>query len=102
MGLDRIAAALKALRDPQTSYPTIHVAGTNGKGSTCAFAASCLITQGYRVGLYTSPHLVRINERFQIGGEPISDALLGQRVLEVLAAVGENHELTFFEFGTVV
>jgi dihydrofolate synthase/folylpolyglutamate synthase len=102
LGLDRVQAALAALRNPQTTYPAIHVAGTNGKGSTCAFAASCLIAQGYRVGLYTSPHLVRINERFQIGGEPISDALLGQRILEVLEGVGTENELTFFEFGTVV
>ncbi len=102
LGLDRVQAALAALKNPQTTCPAVHVAGTNGKGSTCAFAAACLTTQGYKVGLYTSPHLVRVNERFQIGGEAISDALLGQRVLEVLAAVGPSHELTFFEFGTVV
>jgi dihydrofolate synthase/folylpolyglutamate synthase len=102
LGLDRVQAALAALKNPQTQYPAIHVAGTNGKGSTCAFAASCLAQQGYVVGLYTSPHLVRINERFQVGGEPISDELLGQRVNEVLAAVGPDHQLTFFEFGTVV
>ncbi|MBS1149293.1 MAG: folC, partial [Myxococcaceae bacterium] len=102
LGLDRVQAALAALKNPQTQYPAIHVAGTNGKGSTCAFAASCLIQQGYRVGLYTSPHLERINERFQVGGAPITDALLGQRVNEVLAAVGPDHQLTFFEFGTVV
>ncbi len=102
LGLDRVQAALVALRNPQTKYPAIHVAGTNGKGSTCAFSASCLTQQGYRVGLYTSPHLVRINERFRVGGRPITNEVLGQRVNEVLAAVGPNHELTFFEFGTVV
>lgn len=102
LGLDRVQAALAALKNPQTTYPAIHVAGTNGKGSTCAFAASCLVAQGYRVGLYTSPHLVRINERFQLSGEPISDAVLGQRVLEVLGAIGPDNALTFFEFGTVV
>ncbi len=102
LGLDRVQAALAVLKNPQTQYPAIHVAGTNGKGSTCAFAASCLGQQGYRVGLYTSPHLVRINERFQVAGEQITDELLGQRVNEVLAAVGPDHQLTFFEFGTVV
>ena len=102
LGLDRVQAALAALKGPQTRYPAIHVAGTNGKGSTCAFAAACLKQQGYRTGLYTSPHLVRINERFQINGEPIPDGLLGQRVNEVLAIVGPDHALTFFEFGTVV
>ena len=55
MGLDRIAQALKAIGNPERSYRILHVAGTNGKGSTCAFAASCLVAQGYRVGLYTSP-----------------------------------------------
>lgn len=102
LGLDRVQAALAALKNPQTTYPAIHIAGTNGKGSTCAFAAACLAQQGYRVGLYTSPHLVRVNERFQVGGTPITDELLGQRVNEVLAAVGPDHQLTFFEFGTVV
>jgi dihydrofolate synthase / folylpolyglutamate synthase len=102
LGLDRVQAALAALKNPQTKYPAIHVAGTNGKGSTCAFAAACLQQQGYRVGLYTSPHLVRINERFQVGGVPIEDDVLGKRVNEVLAIVGPDHALTFFEFGTVV
>jgi dihydrofolate synthase/folylpolyglutamate synthase len=119
LGLDRVHAALAALKNPHTSYPTIQVAGTNGKGSTCAFAAACLSAQGYKVGLYTSPHLERVNERFQISrgvavkpedgpaarrwtSEPISDEQLGQRILEVLAAVGPKPELTFFELGTVL
>ncbi len=102
LGLERVQHALAALKHPETQYPAIHVAGTNGKGSTCAFAAACLTQQSYKVGLYTSPHLVKVNERFQIGGVPISDALLGQRVNEVLAGVGPSHDLTFFEFGTVV
>jgi len=102
LGLDRVQHALAALKNPQTQYPAIHVAGTNGKGSTCAFAAACLRQQGYKVGLYTSPHLVKVNERFQISGVPITDEVLGQRVNEVLAGVGPTHELTFFEFGTVV
>lgn len=106
MGLDRIQTALKALRNPERNYPTLHVAGTNGKGSTCAFAASCLVAEGYRTGLYTSPHLLRVNERFKLDGEDIEDELLAQRILEVLdlypQAAEEPYPLTFFEFGTLV
>ncbi|HME91936.1 MAG TPA: Mur ligase family protein, partial [Myxococcaceae bacterium] len=106
MGLERIERALLALDHPEREWRALHVAGTNGKGSTCAFAASCLAAQGYRVGLYTSPHLNRVNERIQISGQPISDALLAKRIVEVLErypdAAREPHPLTFFEFGTLV
>src|SRR6478672_353732 len=106
LGLDRIQAALRVLKNPERKYPTIHVAGTNGKGSTCAFAASCLVAEGYKTGLYTSPHLIRVNERIKINGEDISDDLLATRILEVLerypAAAAEPRPLTFFEFGTLV
>src|SRR5262249_54425168 len=95
-----------ALKNPERGYPILHVAGTNGKGSTCAFAASCLVAEGYRVGLYTSPHLTRLNERIQIDGREISDRVLDQRVLQVLsrypAAQISPHPLTFFEFTTLV
>ncbi len=106
MGLDRIERALGALDNPERDYRVLHVAGTNGKGSTCAFAASCLAAQGYRVGLYTSPHLIQVNERIQLNGRPISDQLLGQRIVQVLErypqAAQTPHPLTFFEFGTLV
>lgn len=101
LGLERVRAALAALGEPQQTVPALHVAGTNGKGSTCAVAASCL-GQRYRTGLYTSPHLERVNERIQIDGAPIADEALGARVLEVLARLGGEPELTFFELGTVV
>ncbi len=101
LGLERMQRALSALGNPQAQVPALHVAGTNGKGSTCAFAASCL-GQKYRVGLYTSPHLVRFNERIQVGGREIDDETLGQRVLEVLDRLPVDHELTAFEFGTLV
>ena len=61
------------LGDPQTSFPSILIAGTNGKGSTAATLASILTAAGYRTALYTSPHLIRVNERIQIDGVPISD-----------------------------
>ena len=67
----RVLAA--ALGDPQTGFPSVLIAGTNGKGSTAATLASILTASGYRTGLYTSPHLWRVNERIQIDGAPISD-----------------------------
>src|SRR5215831_6989295 len=84
MGLDPIRTALAAIQNPERNFPSLHVAGTNGKGSTCAFAATCLVRGGYKVGLYTSPHLVRVNERIQVNGREISDRELGLRILEVL------------------
>src|SRR5271156_5287347 len=62
-----------ALGGPQTTFPAILIAGTNGKGSTSATLASILTAAGYRTGLYTSPHLIRVNERIQIDGHPIPD-----------------------------
>lgn len=102
MGLDRVRVALAALGNPETNLPALHVAGTNGKGSTCAIAASCLQAQGYRVGLYTSPHLELVNERIKVQGVDISDEMLGQRVLEVVHALPKGFELTYFELGTIV
>lgn len=101
MGLERITAALARLGDPQQAVPAIHVAGTNGKGSTCAFLSSCL-SQRYRVGFYSSPHLVRVNERFRLNGVPIDDAALAVRVAELLERLGPDHDLTYFEFGTAL
>ena len=73
LGLDAIITLLKALGDPQQKYPTAIVAGTNGKGSTAAILASILQKGGYRTGLYTSPHLVRVNERIRVDSGEISD-----------------------------
>lgn len=101
MGLDRVLLALERLGNPQKKFPSLHVAGTNGKGSTCAIAASCLRTR-YRTGLYTSPHLIRPNERIQIDGVEIDDVTFGKRIAEVIEVLGVQHELTYFEFGTVV
>src|SRR3954454_24379972 len=103
LGLDRIERTLDALGRPERRFRALHVAGTNGKGSTCAFSEAVLRAQGYRTGLYTSPHLVRVNERIRVGGESISDRDLGQGVLEVLERHPEAAtELTYFEFGTVL
>ncbi len=101
MGLDRVQRALEQLGHPEREFHALHVAGTNGKGSTCAFAASCLSLK-YKTGLYTSPHLIRVNERIKINGVDISDEALGQRVAEVRSRLPADFELTYFEFGTVV
>lgn len=76
LGLERIEAACAALGRPQSRYPAILVAGTNGKGSTCAYLAHALKEAGLRVGLYTSPHLVSCRERIRVDGVPISMAAL--------------------------
>src|SRR5947199_111428 len=75
-GLTRILAMLRALRHPERAYRSVIVAGTNGKGSVSSMIASILRESGERVGLYTSPHLVDIRERWLIDGEPIDASLL--------------------------
>src|SRR5271169_5000294 len=70
--LESIQTILDFLESPQKEYPTAIVAGTNGKGSTSAMLASILTSAGYRVGLYTSPHLVRVNERMRVNQQEIS------------------------------
>lgn len=108
LGLDRIAAALQALGTPQARYPGILVAGTNGKGSTCAFLASALASAGLRVGLYTSPHLVSCRERIRIGGAPISAAALDAGVARLRDAYPPARDpahpdaLTYFETMTAL
>lgn len=102
LGLERVEAALAALDHPERKVPAVHLAGTNGKGSAAAFCDAILRAQGLRVGLYTSPHLVRINERIRVNGVEIPDQALGEAVLAVLAARPEAaSELTYFELGTV-
>ena len=71
LGLKNIVEFLESIGNPQRGFRTIHVAGTNGKGSTSAMLESILRTSGYRTGLYTSPHLVDFRERIQVEGEKI-------------------------------
>ncbi|MDE2624619.1 MAG: bifunctional tetrahydrofolate synthase/dihydrofolate synthase [Betaproteobacteria bacterium] len=99
MGLERVSRVRDAM-GMQPEFPLIIVAGTNGKGSTCALLASCLGAAGYRVGIYTSPHLVRYNERARINGECATDQALCEAFAQVEAARGEE-PLTPFEFGTL-
>jgi len=99
-GLDAIRRASAALGDPAAAFPAIHVAGTNGKGAVTALLDAALRAEGLRVGRYTSPHLVRLNERFFLDGRPADDATLERLSERVAAVVGA--ELTFFEALTAV
>ncbi len=97
LGLDTIRALLARLGDPHSRLPpAFHVAGTNGKGSTCAFLRAILEAEGYRVHVTTSPHLVRYNERIRVSGELISDERLARVLAEVLDA-SLDLDPSFFE-----
>ncbi len=97
LGLDTIRALLDRLGNPQDRLPPVfHVAGTNGKGSTCAFLRAMLEAEGFRVHVTTSPHLVRYNERIRVAGELISDERLSELLLDVLDK-GEDLSPSFFE-----
>lgn len=100
--LSRMRALMDSLGNPQTAYPTIHVAGTKGKGSICALTASALQAGGYKVGLYTSPHLVDFEERFQINGAAISQADLVELVEAIKPHVAAIPRLTTFEITTAL
>ena len=85
---------LAQLGHPEESFRIIHVAGTNGKGSVCAYLESVFRTAGYRTGLFTSPHLVRVNERFRISGTDVSDAAFAEAFDVVMKAVQEIQRLS--------
>jgi len=102
--LEHMRTLARALGNPQSHYPSVLIAGTNGKGSTAATLASILTTAGYRTALYTSPHLSRVNERIQIDGDPISDDDFARLYFQVdstaerLVTSGElPHHPSFFE-----
>jgi len=100
LNLNRMHRLLKDLGDPHLDLPpTIHVAGTNGKGSTIAFLKSILENGGLKVHAYTSPHLVSFNERIRINGQLITDDYLSELLLEV-ERINNKKEITFFEFTT--
>ncbi|MBE9112283.1 bifunctional folylpolyglutamate synthase/dihydrofolate synthase [Nodosilinea sp. LEGE 07298] len=87
LGLERIQRLLLALGNPEERVPLVHVAGTNGKGSVCAYLSAVLQAAGYRVGRYTSPHLVSWRERIAVNGAPIQTQDLMQRLHQVVAAI---------------
>lgn len=100
--LDRMFALMDELGNPQSTYPIIHVAGTKGKGSVSALCASALKSGGYKVGLYTSPHLLDYCERIQVDGEPISHESMVELVEEIKPAVARIPKLTTFEITTAL
>lgn len=100
LGLSRIQALLGRLDNPQERVPIVHVAGTNGKGSVCAYVSSVLSAAGYRVGRYTSPHLVNWNERICINQQPVSDQQLRFHLQAVAAAIDDGETPTQFEVFT--
>lgn len=103
LGTDNLNRILDFMGHPENSYKIIHVAGTNGKGSTCSFLASVLKYAGKKVGLFTSPHLVKLNERIQINDRMIPDEEFVDLYLQVMDYVGEAKKRgiphpSFFEF----
>lgn len=102
IGLDAVRALLDRLGNPQRELPPVfHVAGTNGKGSTCAFLRAALEAAGKTVHVFTSPHLVRFNERIRVAGKLIDDAMLAALLAEVLdAAEAAGIDTSFFEVST--
>jgi dihydrofolate synthase/folylpolyglutamate synthase len=109
LGLESVRALARALDDPQRKFPAVHIAGTNGKGSTAAMTASVLRAAGLRAGLYTSPHLVSITERIRVGADEIAPDEFARLAAGVRAAgerlVAENAlpaPPTFFEQVTMI
>src|SRR5580658_3127869 len=105
--LDRMRSLLRFLGDPHRNLRIVHIAGSKGKGSTAAMAAAILRRAGYRAGLFTSPHLNRVEERFQVDGQPISAdelTLLLHEVREAAEALPSRSTdpPTFFEVATAV
>lgn len=103
LGLDNISRLLDSADHPESRFPTVHVAGTNGKGSVLAFLDAILSASGYRTGRFTSPHLIRINERFLIERKPVDDDTLESAIAQ-FQQMAESMEPppTFFEINTAV
>ncbi len=101
LGLDNIRTLLSDYGNPHRAYPVIHVAGTNGKGSTSAYIASILSSARYRTGLYTSPHLVDFRERIRVDGVPIPEADVLRMTIEMAPRIDEL-KATFFEATTAM
>ena len=101
LGLQRIEKLCKHFGQPQLKYPTVHIAGTNGKGSTAAMLAAIGQAAGWRTGLYTSPHLVQLNERIQINGAPVAFEEI-EDALNACRTLIETLQATYFEALTII
>ena len=102
LGLETMTTLTACLGMPQNRYRTVHIAGTNGKGSTAAMAAAMLQAAGYRVGLYTSPHLVDFRERIRVNGEMIPESRVAQLTEQLQALSQPELSPTFFEYTTAM
>jgi|WetSurMetagenome_2_1015567.scaffolds.fasta_scaffold17909_2 dihydrofolate synthase / folylpolyglutamate synthase len=100
-GLQGIRALLRFLDHPENKFPSIHIAGTNGKGSTASMIAAICTSAGYKTGLYTSPHLINFNERIRISGKKISSGTVAKLAAILQSEVTKN-ECTFFEAVTAM
>jgi dihydrofolate synthase / folylpolyglutamate synthase len=100
-GLHGIRALLISLGHPENQFSSIHIAGTNGKGSTASIIAAIFTAAGYKTGLYTSPHLVRLNERIRVNGKAISSRAVARLATALYPDVEKNH-CTFFEAVTAI
>jgi dihydrofolate synthase/folylpolyglutamate synthase len=102
LGLDIITQILDGLGNPQNAFRTIHVAGTNGKGSVASMLTAILQAAGFSVGLYTSPHLIHFNERIRIDGRPVTDREIVDSYRAIRRVQEGDREPTFFEFTTAM
>ncbi len=102
LGLETMTVLMGRLGMPQTKYRTLHIAGTNGKGSTAAMTAAILQAAGYRVGLYTSPHLVEFRERIRVNGEMIAESQVTQLTEQLQSVCQPDLFPTFFEYTTAM
>ncbi|MBW7888429.1 MAG: bifunctional folylpolyglutamate synthase/dihydrofolate synthase [Bacteroidetes bacterium] len=101
LGLNNIQKLLRAVGNPHKTFPAIHIAGTNGKGSTSSMIAAVLTAAGYKTGLYTSPHLVKFNERIRVNGKMISDKEIIYYT-KMMRSFFEHYHATFFEATTAI
>lgn len=104
LGIERIRKILNKLDKPQNNYKTIHVAGTNGKGSVCQYISSILQKAGYKTGLYTSPHLIDFSERIKVNNKCISKEELTKIIKKIRPIIEEikNEKPTYFEITTAI
>ncbi|MFP4476944.1 MAG: bifunctional folylpolyglutamate synthase/dihydrofolate synthase [Desulfatibacillaceae bacterium] len=102
LGLETMGGLLRAVGNPQDRFNVVHIAGSNGKGSVGATIAAALEAAGHTTGVYTSPHLARVNERFCISGRPVSDARIMESYLALKQAADLPRQPTFFEYTTAM
>ena len=100
LGLDRCSLVLEKLNIDRPKNKIFTVAGTNGKGSTCAMLTGYFVNDGLKVGTFTSPHFLKFNERIAINGEPVNDALICD-AFSVIDEIRGGIQLTYFEFNTL-